>query len=182
MRVLGIAGSLRSGSLNRELLRLAALSAPEGVEFETWDGLRDIPPYDTDDEGTDPAAVEAFREAVRSADAVLIVTPEYNGSVPGPAEERARLGVAPRGAHLRLPQQAGRRDEREPGDVRRRLGRRRPQADPRPDGRPRRRLGARLPRAHERLATPTTSFWRVFAACSKGCSPNAHRPRSSACA
>ena len=83
MKVLGIAGSLRSGSLNRELLRLAALSAPEGVEFETWDGLRDIPPYDTDDEGTDPAAVEAFREAVRSADAVLIVTPEYNGSVPG---------------------------------------------------------------------------------------------------
>ena len=83
MNVLGIAGSLRSGSLNRELLRLAALSAPEGVEFETWDGLRDIPPYDTDDEGTDPAAVEAFREAVREADAVLIVTPEYNGSVPG---------------------------------------------------------------------------------------------------
>jgi chromate reductase len=83
MRVLGIAGSLRSGSLNRELLRLAALSAPDGVEFETWDGLRDIPPYDTDHEETDPVAVAEFREAVRAADAVLIVTPEYNGSVPG---------------------------------------------------------------------------------------------------
>lgn len=83
MRVLGIAGSLRSGSLNRELLRLAARSAPDGVEIELWDGLRDIPPYDTDGEETDPAPVAAFREAVRAADAVLIVTPEYNGSVPG---------------------------------------------------------------------------------------------------
>ena len=83
MKILGIAGSLRSGSLNRELLRLASLSAPDGIELDLWDGLRDIPPYDTDDEDGDPAAVEDFRNAVRAADAVLISTPEYNSSVPG---------------------------------------------------------------------------------------------------
>jgi chromate reductase len=83
MKLLGIAGSLRSGSLNRELLRRALAAAPEDVEVETWDGLRDIPPYDQDLEHDEPAAVAALREAVRSADAVLLVTPEYNGSIPG---------------------------------------------------------------------------------------------------
>jgi len=83
MRLLGIAGSLRSGSLNRELLRRALAAAPEGVEVETWDGLRDVPPFDQDLEHFEPAAVASLREAVRSADAVLLVTPEYNGSIPG---------------------------------------------------------------------------------------------------
>ncbi len=83
MRILGIAGSLRSGSLNRELLRLASEETPERVDIETWDGLREIPPFDADLEDPEPAAVSAFKDAVRDADAVLIVTPEYNGSVPG---------------------------------------------------------------------------------------------------
>jgi chromate reductase len=83
MRVLGIAGSLRSGSLNRELLRLASESTPHGIELEIWEGLRDIPPFDADSEDDEPASVAEFRDAVRSADAVLISTPEYNHSVPG---------------------------------------------------------------------------------------------------
>jgi chromate reductase len=83
MTVLGIAGSLRSGSLNRELLRRALAAAPEGVEVETWDGLRDVPPFDQDVEDLEPEAVASLREAVAAADAVLIVTPEYNGSIPG---------------------------------------------------------------------------------------------------
>jgi chromate reductase, NAD(P)H dehydrogenase (quinone) len=84
MRVLAISGSLRSGSHNTALLRLAAVEAEEGVELELWDGLKEIPPYDGDDDVVPgPAAVEAFRAAVREADAVLIATPEYNSSVPG---------------------------------------------------------------------------------------------------
>lgn len=83
MRVLGIAGSLRSGSHNRKLLRLAASTLPHGVELETWEGLRDIPAFDEDDEDQAPLAVAGLRAAVASADAVLIVTPEYNGSIPG---------------------------------------------------------------------------------------------------
>ena len=48
MKVLGISGSLRRDSHNTDLLRAAATLLPSGVEFELYDGLRDIPPYDED--------------------------------------------------------------------------------------------------------------------------------------
>ena len=83
--MLPVVGSLREGSFNRLLARAAATLAPEGVELLDEPDLRPIPPYDDDQrlrEGF-PAAVAAFREAVRSADAVLFVSPEYNFSVPG---------------------------------------------------------------------------------------------------
>ncbi|MDX6609214.1 MAG: hypothetical protein QOF85_1139 [Solirubrobacterales bacterium] len=84
MRVLGISGSLRRGSLNSALLRAAAERLPAGAELVEFDRLRDIPPYDEDvDAEATPAAVEELRETVRSADAVLIATPEYNHSIPG---------------------------------------------------------------------------------------------------
>jgi len=84
MRVLGISGSLRRGSLNSALLRAAAERLPAGAELVEFDRLREIPPYDEDVEveGT-PAVVEELRQAVREADAVLIATPEYNHSIPG---------------------------------------------------------------------------------------------------
>jgi chromate reductase len=104
MRVLGITGSLRRDSLNHALLREAAERLPAGVELVEFDGLREIPPYDSDLEleGT-PAPVEALREAIREADAVLVATPEYNHSIPGvlknaldwasrPAGESALMG------------------------------------------------------------------------------------------
>jgi len=82
--VLGIAGSLRAGSYNRALLRAARELAPPGMTIRIWDGLRDIPPYDGDLEAKGlPAAVESMKEAVRSAGAVLVATPEYNHSIPG---------------------------------------------------------------------------------------------------
>jgi len=84
MKVLAISGSLRADSHNTALLRMAAEEAPRGVELELWQGLKEIPPYDADDDGVPgPATVEALRDAVRAADAVLIATPEYNSSVPG---------------------------------------------------------------------------------------------------
>jgi chromate reductase len=84
MRVLGISGSLRSGSQNTMLLRAAAELAPQGVELELYDGLKEISPYDEDDDVQPaPAAVAAFRDAIAAADAVVISTPEYNSSVPG---------------------------------------------------------------------------------------------------
>ncbi|MHB8573222.1 MAG: NADPH-dependent FMN reductase [Candidatus Dormibacteria bacterium] len=80
--VAALAGSLRRDSLNRGLLRAAAEAAPEGVEVRELE-IGSLPLYseDLDSEGA-PAAVLALREAVRAADAVLIATPEYNGSVP----------------------------------------------------------------------------------------------------
>lgn len=83
MRVLGISGSLRADSHNTELLRAAATMLPSGVEFELYEGLKDIPPYAEDDESTPPAAVTRLRERIGAADAVLFATPEYNHSVPG---------------------------------------------------------------------------------------------------
>ena len=84
MKVLGISGSLRRDSHNTTLLRAAGERLPEGVELEIWDGLKDVPPYDEDDDrGQAPAAAARLRAAIAGADAVLIATPEYNSSVPG---------------------------------------------------------------------------------------------------
>ena len=84
MRVLAISGSLRSDSNSTALLRALREEAPSGVEIELWQGLRDIPPYDQDDDVTPgPPTVEAFRELIREVDAVFFATPEYNSSVPG---------------------------------------------------------------------------------------------------
>ena len=83
IRVLGFAGSLRQRSFNRAALRAAVELAPEGMTIETFD-LTPIPLYNDDvkQQGF-PPAVEAFRDQIRAADALLIVTPEYNYSIPG---------------------------------------------------------------------------------------------------
>src|SRR2546423_4030247 len=84
MKVLGIAGSLRPDSYNRALLVAAAELLPDGVEFELWNGLKAVPPYDeVDDVIPAPAAVTRLRDALAGADAVLFATPEYNSSIPG---------------------------------------------------------------------------------------------------
>jgi len=84
MRILAISGSLRSGSHNTSLLRAAEELLSPLDTLELWEGLREVPPYDQDDDvETAPPAVAAFRAAVASADAVLIATPEYNSSIPG---------------------------------------------------------------------------------------------------
>ncbi len=83
VRVLGVAGSLRLGSLNRALLRAAVRLAPSGMTIETFD-LNEVPLYNGDVEAAgDPPGVTAFKDAIRAADAVLFVTPEYNRSIPG---------------------------------------------------------------------------------------------------
>ncbi len=84
MRILGISGSLRDGSHNTKLLHAAAELLPEGIGLELWTGLKDVPPYDEDDDvDPAPAAVAALRDALAGADAVLFATPEYNTSIPG---------------------------------------------------------------------------------------------------
>ena len=84
MKVLGISGSLRRESWNRKLLENAAALLPEDAELEVWDGLKDVPPYDEDDDVQPaPAAVAELRDAIAGADALFIATPEYNSSIPG---------------------------------------------------------------------------------------------------
>jgi chromate reductase, NAD(P)H dehydrogenase (quinone) len=86
MRVLAIAGSLRADSYNVALARAARDVAPDGVEVELYDGLAQLPPYDedVDQAGVEvPAPVAHLHERIDVADALLVVTPEYNGSMPG---------------------------------------------------------------------------------------------------
>ena len=83
MTILGIAGSVRSGSHNAQLLRLAAEELPDDVELVVFDGLAEIPAFDQDLEDLSPDAVDRLKAAIADADAVLIATPEYNASIPG---------------------------------------------------------------------------------------------------
>ena len=82
--VLVLVGSLRAASTNRQLAEAAVELAPEGVALSIYEGHGDLPLYneDIDVEGSLPESVVAFREAISAADAVLVVTPEHNGTVP----------------------------------------------------------------------------------------------------
>jgi chromate reductase, NAD(P)H dehydrogenase (quinone) len=83
MRVLGLSGSLRSSSHNAKLLRAAGDLLPGEAELVEFAGLKQIPPFDEDDEQVRPEAVQALCDAIAGADAVLVATPEYNHSIPG---------------------------------------------------------------------------------------------------
>jgi chromate reductase len=95
-RIAGIAGSLRRGSFNRAALRAAQALTPEGVALQTVE-ISALPLYNEDLEKPLPAAVAAFKDAIRGADAVLICTPEYNYSVPGVLKNAIDWGSRPYG-------------------------------------------------------------------------------------
>ena len=83
IRIVGVAGSLRRGSFNRALLHAAQERAPGGMTIDGFDLLA-VPLYNGDVEAEgDPEGVAAFKAAIRAADGVLFVTPEYNHGVPG---------------------------------------------------------------------------------------------------
>ncbi|WP_372511546.1 NAD(P)H-dependent oxidoreductase [Mycobacterium gordonae] len=89
IKILALVGSLRAGSVNRQIAELAAEVAPEGVNVTVFDGLGEIPFYNEDiDDAMNseldraPAQVAALRSAAAEADAALVVTPEYNGTIP----------------------------------------------------------------------------------------------------
>ena len=83
MTILGISGSLRSDSHNTKLLRAAGELLPEGVELKSWDGLRDVPPYDQDDDAGDAPADVTVATLTRPVEAAV-------GNVPGVRRMRSR--------------------------------------------------------------------------------------------
>lgn len=85
IKILVLVGSLRAASVNRQLAELAIESAPAGVTLQSFDRLGELPFYneDIDGNGTEPEPVQALRQAAAEADAAFVVTPEYNGSIPG---------------------------------------------------------------------------------------------------
>lgn len=82
IKILAFAGSLRANSYNEALIKEAAGLQKEGVTIEIF-SLEGIPLYNQDLEKDEPARVKAFKESIRSADALLIAIPEYNRSLPG---------------------------------------------------------------------------------------------------
>jgi NAD(P)H-dependent FMN reductase len=84
IKVLVLLGSLRAASVNRQLAELAVESAPDGVSLQLFDRLGELPFYNEDIDNQDVVEpVTALRAAAADADAALVVTPEYNGSIPG---------------------------------------------------------------------------------------------------
>jgi NAD(P)H-dependent FMN reductase len=83
-KIVGISGSLRKGSYNSALLRAAAEGAPDGCSVDIA-SINGIPLYDGDEEDVSgiPAVVAGLKDKIASADGLLLVTPEYNGSIPG---------------------------------------------------------------------------------------------------
>ena len=83
MKVLAMVGSLRKGSYNKLTLRAALELKPAGMEIEDFD-IAPIPPYNEDVRVQGfPSPVQALRDKIQAADALLFVTPEYNYSMPG---------------------------------------------------------------------------------------------------
>ncbi len=87
IKVLVLVGSLRAASVNRQIAELAADVTPDGVTVSIFDELGELPFYNEDidndpENGGAPASVQALRTAAAEADAALVVTPEYNGSIP----------------------------------------------------------------------------------------------------
>jgi len=82
VKILGIAGSLRKGSFNKSILREALALLPENVELEIFD-IDGIPSFNQDMVNRPPERITDLKAKVRSADAILFATPEYNFSVPG---------------------------------------------------------------------------------------------------
>ncbi|MFR9799657.1 NAD(P)H-dependent oxidoreductase [Streptomyces sp. MS06] len=84
VRILALVGSIRSGSHNRQLAEAAVKLAPAGAEVVLFEGLAEIPFYNEDIDVQDgvPAAAARLREAAQGADAFLLFSPEYNGTIP----------------------------------------------------------------------------------------------------
>ncbi len=98
-QILGIAGSLRRQSYNRAVLRAAQRLVPADVTLDIFE-LDGIPPFNEDDEHQLPAKVIELKKRVRGADAVLIVTPEYNYSIPGVLKNAIDWGSRPYGDNV----------------------------------------------------------------------------------
>lgn len=83
-RVLALVGSLRTGSHNLSIAQAAAAGAPEGTQVEIFHRLGELPFYSEDLDTTDtlPATARELRAAAGAAHAILLVTPEYNGTMP----------------------------------------------------------------------------------------------------
>ncbi|SHE88146.1 NAD(P)H-dependent FMN reductase [Ferrithrix thermotolerans DSM 19514] len=81
LKFLGISGSIRNGSYNRAVLEFLGSLMPQGIDYEIFDDISDIPFYDQSLEEKLPYRAKELREAVEGADGLIIATPEHNASI-----------------------------------------------------------------------------------------------------
>lgn len=93
-----IVGSLSSSSITRSVFRAVAQNAPEGVEVREIE-IKDLPVYSPDHDAAFPAAALAFKDAIASADAVVLGTPTYNDSFSGAVKNAVDWSSRPWGQH-----------------------------------------------------------------------------------
>ena len=98
-RVGYIVGSLAKASINRKLAKALARLAPEGVTL-TEIPIRELPVYNRDFDADYPAPARAFKQAIREAEALLFVTPEYNRGIPGSLKNAIDWGSRPKGDNV----------------------------------------------------------------------------------
>ena len=98
-KVAVLVGSLRKESFSRKLAKAIAAVAPANLTFDFVE-IGQLQPFNQDLEATPTAEWTAFREQVKSADAVLFVTPEYNRSVPGVLKNAIDVGSRPYGSSV----------------------------------------------------------------------------------
>ena len=94
--ILGIAGSLRKDSYNKGALRAAQSLCPEGAKIEVYD-IAGLPLFNQDEEKNPTPKVSEFKQKIRAADAILLVTPEYNYGVPGVMKNALDVASRPYG-------------------------------------------------------------------------------------
>ena len=100
IEIAAIAGSLRSASWARSLLRAAAHRQPVNVRVTVWDGLDAVPLFNEDEEDPAPAGVAEMRQLIENSDALLIATPEYNQGIPGVLKNALDWASRPYGASV----------------------------------------------------------------------------------
>lgn len=91
-----VVGSLRRDSFNRRLAQALASMAPEGWAFEILE-IRELPPYDQDDDASPAEPVQRFKARIAGCRGVVFVTPEYNRSIPGVLKNALDHGSRPYG-------------------------------------------------------------------------------------
>ncbi len=100
VEIVGIAGSLRSASWARSLLRAAANLQSVNVRVTVWEGLEAVPLFNQDAEDPVPAGVAEMRQLIENSDALLIATPEYNQAIPGVLKNALDWASRPYGASV----------------------------------------------------------------------------------
>lgn len=83
LQIMGISGSLRSGSSNTNLLRALSGLAPKDMDIEIFGGIGDLPHFNPETDDDPPAQVTLFRKRIQASDGLIISTPEYARGVPG---------------------------------------------------------------------------------------------------